>query len=191
MELKSNYSKKWPLWQQMHKEESGSISIVVISLFLVSICSLMVMTNVAAVAVAKRSLTQATESAAQRGVRNLDENSYYQGEFDITTQLQNLVGVGPDDPGIPIDCSEALSDAQGALSDWTFGPRSLRRIEIVNIQISGIECDGFGIELVTRASAVLPLTLPFFNIESVEISSTVATRNLRESGFSPFGIRIF
>jgi len=88
------------------RSESGSISLVVMALFIVSLSSILVVTDVAAVAIAKRSLTQASEAAAQRGVRNLDKTSYYRGEFDLTTQAQNLFGVGPSDPGVPIDCSK-------------------------------------------------------------------------------------
>ena len=173
------------------RSESGSISLVVMALFIVSLSSILVVTDVAAVAIAKRSLTQASEAAAQRGVRNLDKTSYYRGEFDLTTQAQNLFGVGPSDPGVPIDCSKALGDAEGALADWSSGPNSLRRVEITNLKISRIECDGFGIQLVTQATAQLPLVLPFFNLDSVEISSKVSATNTRAKGFSPFGIRIF
>jgi hypothetical protein len=149
------------------------------------------MTDIAAVGIAKRSLTQATEAAAQRGIRNLNSKIYYQGEFDVSTQLRNLLGAGPVDPGIPIDCEKALQDAEGALKDWSAGPISLKRIEISNLRISHIECDGYGIQLVTEATALLPLTLPFADINSVEISAKVSSTNYRSGGFSPFGIRIF
>ena len=105
MELKHKYIK-------FLSSESGSISLVVMALFTISLSSILVVTDVAAVAIAKRSLTQATESAAQRGVRNLDRTSYYRGEFDVTTQARNLFGIGPTDPGVTIDCSEALGDAE-------------------------------------------------------------------------------
>ena len=177
--------------RRFSKNERGSISLVVFSLFLTTVTSLLVITDIAAVGIAKRSLTQATESAAQRGVRNLDKSSYYRGEFDATTQVQSLLGMGPTDPGIPIDCSKAIVDAQSALSDWSNGPKSLRRVEITNLSITDIRCDGFGIQLVTRATARLPLVVPFANLNSVEISSIVSTTNKRAEGFSPFGIRIF
>ncbi|MEY3894023.1 MAG: hypothetical protein RIR78_801 [Actinomycetota bacterium] len=177
--------------RRFSKNERGSISLVVFSLFLTTVTSLLVITDIAAVGIAKRSLTQATESAAQRGVRNLDKGAYYKGEFDATTQVQNLLGMGPTDPGIPIDCSRAIGDAQGALMDWSNGPKTLRRVEITNLRISQIECDGFGIQLITHATVRLPLVLPFAHLNSIEISSTVATTNKRLGGFSPFGIRIF
>jgi len=54
------------------KDERGSISILIMGLFLLSVITLMVLTNISSVYLAKRTLTQATEAAAQRGVRNLD-----------------------------------------------------------------------------------------------------------------------
>ena len=54
--------------------ERGSISVVVIGLFVITVASLMVMTDVSALIVAKRSLVQATEAAAQRGVHTLDKS---------------------------------------------------------------------------------------------------------------------
>lgn len=173
------------------KNERGSISLVVFSLFLTTVTLILVATDIAAVGIAKRSLTQATESAAQRGVRNLNKSAYYNGEFDATTEVRNLLGIGPSDPGVPIDCSKASDDAQGALMDWSRGPKSLTRVEITNLRISSLQCDGFGIQLVTRATARLPFVIPFANIDSFEIYSNVSTENKRAEGFSPFGIRIF
>ena len=53
---------------QKLRSETGSISVIVIGLFVITVASLMVMTDVSSLIVAKRSLVQATEAAAQRGV---------------------------------------------------------------------------------------------------------------------------
>ena len=110
---------------RLRREERGSISLIVLTFFLITVITSLVITDIAAVAIAKRSLTQATEAAAQRGVRNLNRDAYYSGEFDLSTMVGNIFGVGPNDPGIPIDCSKALGDSEGALADWGGGPRSL------------------------------------------------------------------
>jgi len=176
---------------RLRREERGSISLIVLTFFSITVITSLVITDVAAVATAKRSLTQATEAAAQRGVRNLNRDAYYSGEFDQSTMVGNIFGVGPKDPGIPIDCSKALGDSEGALADWGRGPRSLRRIELVDISIRDIQCDGFGIQLITSATAQLPIVIPLFNIDKVLITSRVSTTNTRKGGFSPFGIRVF
>ncbi len=173
------------------RDERGSISLLVITFFLISVVTSLVITDVAAVTIAKRSLTQATEAAAQRGVRNLNREAYYSGEFDLSTMAGNVFGVGPKDPGIPIDCVKALSDSQGALADWAGGPRSLRRVELSEISITDIQCDGFGIQLMTAATAQLPIVIPLLKIEKVVVTARVSTTNTRKAGFSPFGIRVF
>lgn len=108
---------------RLRREERGSISLIVLTFFLITVITSLVITDVATVAIAKRSLTQATEAAAQRGVRNLNRDAYYSGEFDLSTMVGNIFGFGPNDPGIPIDCSKALGYAEGALADWGRGPR--------------------------------------------------------------------
>ena len=67
------------------KDDSGSIAVIVIGLFVLTVASLMVMTDVSTVIIAKRSLAQATEAAAQRGIHTLDKSSYYQGKANIFT----------------------------------------------------------------------------------------------------------
>ena len=177
--------------KKFFRDERGSISLVVITLFLITLMTALAVADIASIAIAKRSLTQVTEAAAQRGVRNLNLGAYYFGEFDLTTMASNLLGVGPDDPGIPIDCSKALGDAQGALADWSSGDKSLRRGEITSLRINEIDCDGFGIQLITEATARLPIAIPIFKLESVQITAQVSTTNTRKAGFAPFGIRIF
>jgi hypothetical protein len=172
-------------------DDRGSISVLVGGLFLITIALLMIMTNIAEVAIAKRSLTQATESAAQRGVGNLDKDAYYQGEFDAITMAANLLRIGADDPGIPIDCAAAEADVLEGLRDWVSGDRSLTRVELSNIRIDQLTCDGFGIELTMRAQVTLPLVLPFIGAQTFEITSRVGTTNIRQEGFYLFGMRIF
>lgn len=181
MELKS----------RLIKEERGSISLLVLTFFLLTVITSLIITDIAAITVAKSSLIQATEAAAQRGVRNLNREAYYSGEFDLSTMASNAFGVGPKDPGVPIDCSKALGDSQGALADWAGGPRSLRRVELSEVTITDIQCDGFGIQLITVATARLPIVIPLFNIEKIVVSARVSTTNTRKAGFSPFGIRVF
>ena len=173
------------------RDERGSISLLVLTFFLITVVTSLVITDVAAVTMVKRSLTQATEAAAQRGVRNLNPGAYYSGEFDLSTAVGNIFGVGPKDPGVPIDCAKALGDSQGAVADWASGPRSLRRVELSEVSISDIQCDGFGIQLITTATAQLPIVIPILKIEKVVITARVSTTNTRKAGFSPFGIRVF
>lgn len=148
------------------------------------------LSNVASIAMAKITLTQATESAAQRGVRNLDKSTYYTGKFNELTMVENLFGYGPQDPGIPIDCQMAQDDVASAIYDWSTGDISLKRFEITSVVIDEIVCDGFQVSVSSHANAKLPFVLPFINIKTVSINSSVSTENQRSEGFYLFGIRI-
>ena len=97
------------------EDERGSISVLIIALFLITISLVMITTNIATISLAKRTLTQSAESAAQRGAHFLDEEAYYRGKFNVITMAQNLFGQGPEDPGVPIDCEKAqigIAEAQ-------------------------------------------------------------------------------
>ena len=89
--------------------ERGSLSVLIIGLFIITVASLMVMSDVATIFVAKRSLTQATEAAVMRGVHTLDRNSYYTGKGTIATTPMSLINKR-EHPSIPIDCDQAVLD---------------------------------------------------------------------------------
>ena len=57
---------------QKFSGEEGSISLLIIGLFIVTIFSIMVMSDLGSIAIAQRSLVQASESASQRGTHELD-----------------------------------------------------------------------------------------------------------------------
>ena len=167
------------------KSEAGSISLLVIGLFIVTVAILLVITDISAVAVANRSLIQATEAAAQKGVHNLDSESYYTGKG---TALSSFSSNG--DSSVPIDCSKAIGDVRDELNYWQRSSRDLKRREIRDIWITGLTCDGRNVWLSTSARAVLPLQLPFVNISEISISAYAAAGNQRSSGTFLFGIRI-
>lgn len=172
------------------KSDRGSISVLTGGLFVLTLGLVVTLSNVASIAMAKRTLTQATESAAQRGVRNLDKSIYYTGKFNEITMVENLLGYGPEDPGIPIDCQRAEDDVASAIFDWSTGDISLKRFEITSVVIDEIECDGFQVSVSSHANTNLPFILPFINLKTVSIHSSVSSENKRSEGFYLFGIRI-
>ena len=62
--------------KQLHKDEIGSLSLLIIGLFVAALTALMIVTDISVVANAKRTLDQATEAAAMRAVQNLDQSAY-------------------------------------------------------------------------------------------------------------------
>jgi hypothetical protein len=176
------------------RDERGSISLLIMSLFMATLLVSVTLTNISSIYLAKRALTQATEAAAQRGVRNLDMDAYYQGEYNLWQFAKTLLREGETDPGIPIDCAEGRVDALRALNDWIqiskSSSNSNGRANLQSIQVTSINCDGYELSISTSAVAKLPFVLPFINLESFEISSTVASIAQRKITSNYYGIDI-
>lgn len=174
----------------MVQDERGSISVLIIALFLITISLVMITTNVATITLAKRTLTQSAESAAQRGAHFLDEDAYYTGKFNAITMAQNLFGQGPEDPGVPIDCNKARAGIAEALSDLSTESKILIDKGAHDVELAEISCDGRDLMVALKAEVDLPFQLPFLNIRSVTLISSATTYNQRNNGFYLFGFRV-
>ncbi len=172
------------------QDERGSISLLIIALFLITISLVMITTNVATITLAKRTLTQSAESAAQRGAHFLDEDAYYSGKFNVITMAQNLFGQGPEDPGVPIDCQKAQAGIAEALSDLAKESKLLIDKGAHNLEVAEIACDGRDLRVALKVEVDLPFQLPFLNLSSVTLISSATTYNQRNNGFYLFGFRI-
>ena len=172
------------------QEERGSISILIIALFLITISLVMITTNIATITLAKRTLTQNTESVAQRGAHFLDEDTYYRGKFNVITMAQNLFGQGPEDPGVPIDCQKAQVGIAEALSDLSKESKLLIDKGAHNLEVAEIACDGRDLRVALKVEVDLPFQLPFLNLRSVTLISSATTYNQRNNGLYLFGFRV-
>jgi len=172
------------------QEERGSISILVIALFLITISLVMITTNIATITLAKRTLTQSAESVAQRGAHFLDEDAYYRGKFNVITMAQNLFGQGPQDPGVPIDCQKAQVGIAEALSDLSQESKLLIDKGAHNLEVAEIACDGRDLRVALKVEVDLPFQLPFLNLRSVTLISSATTYNQRNNGLYLFGFRV-
>ena len=172
------------------RDERGSISVLTLTLFLLTVVLIMISTNVATVTLAKRSLTQSAESAAQRGAHFLDEEAYYTGKFNVITMAQNLFGRGPQDPGVPIDCNMAQIGIAQALDDLAGESDVLIAKGLENLTVLEIACDGRDIRVSLQADIALPFQLSFLGVRSVRLNSSATTFNQRNNGFYLFGYRI-
>jgi len=167
------------------EDEEGSISLLIIGLFVVTVATLLVITNIASIAIAQRSLVQASEAAVQRAVQSLDLKAYYDGEGGMLSGILNN-GEVP----IPIECNTAGSVISDELQHWNSANSALLRREIRDIWLSEFSCDGVSVGISTSAFAVLPLQLPFINLKSIELHTSVGATNTRSKGLYLFGIRI-
>ncbi len=172
------------------KNEQGSISVLVIGLFLVVLTTSLVLTDISSIYLAKRSLSLATEAALQKGIKNLDEELYYSGEYNVSQMLINSLGEAESDPGIPIDCDKGLRDAREVLMGWqSHGAASVRE-NVIDIQITKYECDGFQIYIESAAVARIPIPIPFINLDKVTINSFAGAVGERASTNNYYGFDI-
>jgi len=169
--------------------ERGSLSVVIIGLFFITIACLVVMSNVATVLVAKRSLAQATEAAAQRGVHSLDNSAYYTGKGTMFTAPLAMI-TGREHSPIPIDCNRAFLDVVLELRNWSNDDSSMKRHELQEIVLTNMECDGSSLEISTSSEVKFPFNVPFLNMDSAVLTSTVGTTNQVQEGFYLFGVRL-
>ena len=155
---------------------------------------LVILTNISSIYLAKRALTQASEAAVQRGVRNLDLQRYYQSDYNFWQFAWNLTGEGETDPGIPIDCQKGRDDALSAMAKWMQLSESKEtangRENLEDIKVNRVECDGYQLTISTSADVRLPFLLPFINLDYVEISTTVASIAQRRITTNYYGIDI-
>lgn len=178
------------LIRRLSRDDRGSLSLLTMSLFVTSLIIVAVLTDISSVYLAKRSLTQATEAAAQRGSRNLDLDMYYRGEYNLTRFLIGLTGQGERDPGIPIDCSLGQRDAINTLHDWSNSGPSIMRRSMSAITLIDSQCDGYELALKTSSVASLPFVLPFVGIDKVRIYASVGSIDERKITTNYYGINI-
>jgi hypothetical protein len=176
--------------EKLLRDERGSISILIMGLFLLSVITLMVLTDISSVYLAKRTLTQATEAAAQRGVSNLDLQKYYEKSYSAVRFGLNLLGDGEKDPGIPIDCIKGRADAIDAMNSWIGLDASITRKNLLAIRVEEISCDGYELGIRTSARVVLPFNLPLLNKSEVPITSKVGIFDERKVTTNYYGVNI-
>jgi len=175
--------------QEKLSDETGSIAVVVIGLFVITVASLMVMTDVSALIVAKRSLVQATEAAAQRGVHTLDKASYYQGKANMFTVPMALATRRPH-PSIPIDCNRGGVEVLLELNSWSRDQGDMKWQQLKGIQLTNYQCDGQSLAIDTRSEVNLPFRVPFTSTDSVFLTASAGTGNDVQEGFYLFGVRL-
>lgn len=172
-------------------KEDGSISILIIALFLISLLSLAIITNVAVVASAKRSLDNVTEAAAMRAVHNLDEKSYYSGKHTILTSLTGVVTSGKYmDNRIPIDCESGRAAVYEEFRIWQSSLSSMKTLQINKASIDNFQCNYDAVNLRTSAIVKLPFVIPFTGRSDATVESAITTLNEKDQGLYLFGVKL-
>lgn len=172
------------------RSDEGSISVLTIGLFSVLLSLALIMSDISAVYLAKRTLILASEAAVQRGTKNLDKSAYYSGEYNITKFAQGLLGFGEEDPGIPIDCDAGLRDAREVIDNWQGRGREISRAGINSMRLTDFQCDGFQISVKSSAIVRLPFPFAFIGVREVEINSSAGGLGERSETNNYYGVDI-
>jgi hypothetical protein len=172
------------------REEDGSISVLIIGLFIVLLSLSMILIDITSIYLAKRSLTSQTEALAQKGMRNLDKSAYYQGEFNAIQGLKGILGAGEKDPGIPIDCAAGERDIQQTIFGSIFFGSPMSRTNLRDLNLVVFDCDGFQIYLEISAIASLPVPIPFVDLKEVAIHSHAGAVGERAETNNLYGLDI-
>ena len=173
------------------KSEEGSISLLIIGFFIAALSALMVITDIAVVANAKKSLDQATEAAAMRAVHNLDEAAYYKGKHTIFTSLWEIYKGGHwADNRIPVDCEKGRGEVMKELNSWIGTTSSYKTLQIKSFEINAYQCEYDVVHLETSALVKLPFPAPFSTLDRATVKSTITSTNMKDKGLYLFGKRL-
>ena len=136
-------------WKKSLRAQSGSISVLIISLFLILMTISIGLVDISDASYAKRELIQILEPIVQSSARSISLSNYYQRNFNGLLPVQEK----KNKERVPIDCEKAIALIQKYTS-----VSSLRNSPIT---IEKIECDGS--EIFVQASSeirpVIDLTL--------------------------------
>lgn len=168
----------------------GSISIITFGLFSVLLITSLILADITSIYLAKRSLTLVAEAAAQQGVSNLDHKIYYSGEFNSSKMSVTALGAGERDPGIPIDCQAGRGDVERVLDSWSNLGDGVTQSNLSKISLEAFSCDGFEVGITISGLAKLPISIPFFEVKEISLTSKVSTVGERASSNNYTGIDI-
>ena len=148
-------------------DESGSLTLVIASLFLLTLLLSFAIIDISGAYLAKRELINLGEAAITRAAHNVDDSRYYAGE-------RTQVGTGAKGPIylLPIDCSQAARSLDDEVAGMALSHEP--------ISVVSFRCDGDQL-WVTFSSKVKPiLSLPLIE-GSVMNSLLTVTADLNAS----------
>ena len=147
-------------------DESGSISLLLVFLFLATAITSLVVVDISDAYLAKRQLSQIGEAAAQIGTHQIDLNRYYN---------QGLTDSGLGYQQVPIDCNSAILYAQRFLFANTLRGNP--------ISMTGSSCENEKVSLSIRSEIrpiiSLPIVVGSFGQRFIINSKVIATSVVR------------
>ena len=177
--------------KQLHEDQIGSLSLLIIGLFIAALTALMIVTDISVVANAKRTLDQATEAAAMRAVQNLDQSAYYSGKHTILTSAYATLGNSDYiDDRVPVDCEKGWREITDEMSTWMSTSSNMKTLQIDNYEITMFDCVYDVVHLETKAKVRLPFPIPFAHMDQSVVTSSITTLSEKDKGLWLFGWRV-
>ena len=177
--------------KQLHEDEIGSLSLLIIGLFIAALTALMIVTDISVVANAKRTLDQATEASAMRAVQNLDQSAYYSGKHTILTSAYATLGNSDYiDDRVPVDCEKGWREITDEMSTWMSTSSNMKTLQIDNYEITMFDCVYDVVHLETKAKVRLPFPIPFAHMDQSVVTSSITTLSEKDKGLWLFGWRV-
>ena len=176
---------------QLHTNEDGSLSLLIIGLFVAALTALMIVTDIGVVANAKRTLDQTTEASAMRAVQNLDQSAYYSGKHTILTSAYAALGNSDYiDDRVPVDCEKGWREITDEMSAWMSTSSNMKTLQIDSYEITMFDCVYDVVHLETKAKVRLPFPVPFVRMDHSLVTSSITTLSEKDKGLWLFGWRV-
>ena len=177
--------------KQLHEDQIGSLSLLIIGLFIAALTALMIVTDISVVANAKRTLDQATEASAMRAVQNLDQSAYYSGKHTILTSAYATLGNSDYiDDRVPVDCEKGWREITDEMSTWMSTSSNMKTLQIDSYEITMFDCVYDVVHLETKAKVRLPFPIPFAHMDQSVVTSSITTLSEKDKGLWLFGWRV-
>ena len=155
------------------RDESGSLTLFITSLFLLTLLLSFAIIDISGALVAKRQLVNIGEAAISRAAHNIDLARYYSGEFTISGY-----GTSGEKYLVPIDCQAASLTLESEIA--------MSQLHRSSISILSFTCEGDLIRATITSKIAPLLALPILQgsvmNQFLNITATVSASNEIRTG---------
>ena len=139
-----------PKVKEFAEDESGSLLLLTLSLFLLTLVLSFAIIDVSSTFLAKRELVNIGEAAISRAAHKIDLDRYYSGDRTVASTSPSGTTYL-----IPIDCAAASSTLEGEISHATLrgSPISITSVscngDVITAQLSSVIAPTFSLPLIS------------------------------------------
>jgi len=163
---------------ELIRDESGSLTLFITSLFLLTLLLSFAIIDISGALVAKRQLVNIGEAAISRAAHNIDLARYYSGEFTISGYGASGVGASGEKYLVPIDCQAASNTLESEIA--------ISQLHRSPVNILSFTCEGDLIRATITSKIAPLLALPILQgsvmNQFLNITATVSASNEIRTG---------